>query len=118
MYARESERLAQRLGWRVVNPSLPGFGGSDPLEWGETSMAALSRYVDIVREDLGIGPCVLFGHSMGGAVADRLRRHPRLDIIALIYRDGVATPEWRERDGITARIVGTVLPDVARSPIS
>ena len=31
MYARESEVLAARLGWRVVNPSLPGFGGSDPL---------------------------------------------------------------------------------------
>ena len=31
MYARESELLASRFGWRVVNPSLPGFGGSDPL---------------------------------------------------------------------------------------
>ena len=31
MYARESELLAARFGWRVVNPSLPGFGGSDPL---------------------------------------------------------------------------------------
>jgi hypothetical protein len=38
MYWRESARLAEQLGWRVINPSLPGFGGSDPLDWHDVSM--------------------------------------------------------------------------------
>ena len=46
MYWRESARLAQVTGWRVVNPSLPGFGGSDPLEWGDISMPNLAQQVD------------------------------------------------------------------------
>ena len=43
MYWRESARLAQRMGWRVVDPSLPGFGGSDALAWSQVSMAGLAR---------------------------------------------------------------------------
>ncbi len=113
MYARESERLATRFGWRVVNPSLPGFGGSDPLEWGEVSISALSEHVEIVRRELGITQCILLGHSMGGAVAiDFAARHPDY-VLGVIYRDGVATPEWRERTGVATRVLGTVLPDVA-----
>src|SRR5581483_536570 len=33
MYWRESANLARTFGWRVLNPSLPGFAGSDPLPW-------------------------------------------------------------------------------------
>ncbi len=113
MYARESLCLAERLGWRVVNPSLPGFGGSDPLEWSEISIRALSDHIDIVRQELGIERFVLLGHSMGGAVAVEYAARHHHDIIALIYRDGVATPQWQERHGLPARLVGTVLPDVA-----
>ena len=32
VYWRESARLAGRLGLRLINPNLPGFGGSEPLE--------------------------------------------------------------------------------------
>src|SRR5580698_7448285 len=63
MYYRESARLAERLGWRVVNPSLPGFGGSDPLEWDRISMEALARQVELVLRHLDAGPVVLLGHS-------------------------------------------------------
>jgi pimeloyl-ACP methyl ester carboxylesterase len=113
MYARESERLAERLGWRVVNPSLPGFGGSAPLDWGEITINALSDHIDIVRRELGIGRFVLLGHSMGGAVAiDYAARHAR-DVLGVIYRDGVATPEWQQRRGWPVRLFGSVLPDVA-----
>src|ERR1700734_1138345 len=41
MYWHESARLAEQLGWRVINPSLPGFGGSDPLDWAGVSMEGL-----------------------------------------------------------------------------
>ena len=113
MYARESEMLAERFGWRVVNPSLPAFGGSDPLELADISLEALTDHIEIVRRELGITRCVVMGHSMGGAVAiDFASRYPH-DVIALIYRDGIATPEWSVRKGLTARLVSPVLPDVA-----
>ncbi len=113
MYARESERLASRLGWRVVNPSLPGFGGSTPLDWGDITINALSDHIDIVRRELGIDRFVLLGHSMGGAVAiEYANRHPH-DVLGIIYRDGVATPEWQQRHGWPVRLFGAVLPDVA-----
>ena len=46
MYWRESARLAEQLGWRVINPSLPGFGGSDPLDWSDVSMESLANAGD------------------------------------------------------------------------
>jgi pimeloyl-ACP methyl ester carboxylesterase len=113
MYARESEWLARRLGWRVVNPSLPGFGGSAPLDWGEITINSLSDHIDIVRRELGINRFVLLGHSMGGAVAvDYASRHSN-DVLGLIYRDGVATPQWQSRTSLPTRLLATVLPDAA-----
>ncbi len=113
MYARESEWLARRLGWRVVNPSLPGFGGSDPIEFGELTISALSDHIDIVRRELGIDSVVLLGHSMGGAVAIDYAARKGVDVLGVIYRDGIATPQWQRRDGWPARLIGSVLPDVA-----
>lgn len=113
MYARESEILAERLGWRVVNPSLPGFGGSSPLPAADTSIGAMSDQIELIRAHLGIERFVLIGHSMGGAVAiDYAARHPGR-VSAVIYRDGVATPQWQERHGLPARIVEPVLHGLA-----
>lgn len=113
MYARESERLAEQFGWRVVNPSLPAFGGSDPLELNDISLDAMTDHVEIVRRELGITRCVLLGHSMGGAVAVAFANRFPNDVLALIYRDGIATPEWSIRKGLTARLLAPILPDVA-----
>lgn len=113
MYARESEALAERLGWRLVNPSLPGFGGSDPLPDATVALETLSDHLDIVRDRLGIDRFVLLGHSMGGAVAiDYAARH-RADTLGVIYRDGVATPDWQVRHGWPARLFEPVLPEFA-----
>jgi pimeloyl-ACP methyl ester carboxylesterase len=113
MYARESEILAGRFGWRVVNPSLPGFGGSDPFAWADISMDHLSDQISLIKEHLGIGTMVLLGHSMGAAVAMHYAaRHPD-DVLGVIYRDGVATPAWQRRHGAVARLLAGTLPDVA-----
>ena len=97
MYWRESARLAEQLGWRVINPSLPGFGGSDPLEWQDVSMESLANQVMAIVHKVDAGPVVLLGHSMGGAVAVQFAHdHPRRTL-GLIYRDGVSTPAWKER---------------------
>ncbi len=113
MYARESESLASRFGWRVVNPSLPGFGGSDPLSASVVSMDDLADQITIVKEHLGIDRLLLLGHSMGAAVTMRYAaRHPE-DVLGVIYRDGVATPSWQQRHGAVARLLSAALPDVA-----
>jgi len=113
MYWRESARLAEQMGWRVINPSLPGFGGSDPLEWQDVSMESLANQVMAIVHKVEAGPVVLLGHSMGGAVAVQFAHdHPRRTL-GVIYRDGVSTPAWRERTGIIPALLTPILPDVA-----
>jgi len=113
MYSRESEILATRFGWRVVNPSLPGFGGSDPFTWSEISMDHLSEQIAVVKEHLGIQRLLLLGHSMGAAVAVHYAARNPDDVLGVIYRDGVATPAWQQRHGAVARLLAGTLPDVA-----
>jgi pimeloyl-ACP methyl ester carboxylesterase len=113
MYWRESARLAEQLGWRVINPSLPGFGGSDPLDWHDVSMESLADQVMAIVHQVDAGPVVLLGHSMGGAVAVQFAHdHPRRTL-GLIYRDGVSTPAWKDRHGIVPTLLSPIIPDVA-----
>ena len=113
MYWRESARLAEQIGWRVINPSLPGFGGSDPLEWQDVSIENLANQVMAIVHKVDAGPVVLLGHSMGGAVAVQFAHdHPRRTL-GVIYRDGVSTPAWKERTGIIPTLLSPFLPDVA-----
>jgi len=113
MYWRESARLAERLGWRVVNPSLPGFGGSDPLGWEQVSMKALADQVATVLDRVQAGPVVVLGHSMGGAVAVQYAHDHPGHTLGVIYRDGVATPAWKQRHGPLPAVVSSFAPDVA-----
>src|SRR6202046_4873773 len=113
IYWRESARLAEQLGWRVINPSLPGFGGSDPLEWQDVSIENLANQVMAIVHKVDAGPVILMGHSMGGGVAVQFAHdHPRRTL-GLIYRDGVSTPAWKDRSGIIPTLLSPVLPDVA-----
>lgn len=113
MYWRESAHLAEQLGWRVVNPCLPGFGGSDPLGWHEVSIGALAEQLAHVVDHLGAGPVVLLGHSMGGAVAVQYAHQRPEQTLGIIYRDGVATPAWRDRRGTVHTVMGVFSPNVA-----
>ena len=85
MYWRESARLAEQLGWRVINPSLPGFGGSDPLEWRDVSMESLANQIMAIvhKVDAGPGgpPRPLHGRRRRRAVRPRPpAAHPRADL--------------------------------------
>ncbi len=113
MYWRESARLAEQLGWRVINPSLPGFGGSDPLDWHDVSMEILANQVMAVTAHVEAGPLVVLGHSMGGAVAVQfVHDHPR-QTLGLIYRDGVSTPAWKVRHGVVSSVLAPFAPSLA-----
>ncbi|HTX62869.1 MAG TPA: alpha/beta hydrolase [Acidimicrobiales bacterium] len=112
-YWRESVHLAEQLGWRVVNPCLPGFGGSDPLGWHEVSIGALAEQIAYVVDHLDTGPVVLLGHSMGGAVAVQYAHDRPDETLGIVYRDGVATPAWRDRNGPVQTVMGVISPNMA-----
>ena len=113
MYWRESASLARTFGWRVLNPSLPGFAGSDPLPWEHVNLRAITRQLALLMDQLDIDQAVLLGHSMGGAVAVQFASgHPERTL-GIVYRDGAATPEWRQRRGLVAQLVRPALPDLA-----
>jgi pimeloyl-ACP methyl ester carboxylesterase len=113
MYWRESARLAEQLGWRVINPSLPGFGGSDPLDWHDVSIEMLANQIMAVLHQVEAAPVVVLGHSMGGAVAVQFVHDPPGLTLGLIYRDGVSTPAWKQRHGIVSTVVAPFAPNLA-----
>ena len=128
MWDEQIAALAPR--WRVVAPDLPGFGQSPPGEGGEATIDGWAELVaDLVRQ-LGLGPVVVGGLSMGGYVAFALRRrHPEL-LSALVLADtraGVDTPEVVERrtnqqekvsagktDEVLDAMLGTLLSEETR----
>jgi pimeloyl-ACP methyl ester carboxylesterase len=113
MYWRESSNIAEALGWRVINPSLPGFAGSDPLPWERVTIAEISSVVGHLLDHVGAERAVLVGHSMGGAVAVQFAdAHPDR-VLGIVYRDGAATPGWKHRRGIIVSLLAPVLPDMA-----
>lgn len=74
------EALAGRLnswGWHVVGHDQRGHGASagarGDVPDGERLLRDLAQVIDVLRADaqLGAGPLVLLGHSMGGLVAAR-----------------------------------------------
>jgi pimeloyl-ACP methyl ester carboxylesterase len=113
MYWRESLHLAETFGWRVINPNLPGFAGSDPLPWERVSIRELTNEIARLLDHLGVEQVVLLGHSMGGAVAVQFADlHPERTL-GIVYRDGAATPEWKHRHGMLVSLLSPVVPDVA-----
>jgi len=113
VYWRESARLAHNLGLKVVNPSLPGFGGSDPIAWRDLSMDAMAKKVLGLMDFLEIERALLFGHSMGGCVAIKIATLAPSRVLGIVYRDGAATPSWRQRNGLVAKALYPVGPDLA-----
>jgi pimeloyl-ACP methyl ester carboxylesterase len=112
MYWRESARLANNLNIKILNPSLPGFGGSDPLAWNRLSMKAMGEKIFQLMDELNIGRALLIGHSMGGAIAVQMAVDEPDRVTGLIYRDGAATPSWKYRDGALAKTLSPIAPDL------
>ncbi|MGH9276735.1 MAG: alpha/beta fold hydrolase [Acidimicrobiales bacterium] len=92
MWEPQIEALSSQ--WRVVAPTLAPEAHDPP------SVDAMADTVALVIDELGLGPVVLGGLSMGGYAAFAfLRRHREL-VRALVLADtrpGADTPEVRER---------------------
>ncbi len=115
MYWEESRYLAEGLGLRVLAPSLPGFGGSDPLPWAKVNVYEIAGQVRLLMDHLGIENALLMGHSMGGAIAIAFAEMYPDRTLGIIYRDGAATPAWRKRSGIIVEALRPIAPDVANA---
>lgn len=65
-----------RPGWALLAPDLPGFGGSPRPKGLQPSLASYGRWVAAwVEREVGSGPVVLVGHSLGGSVALHAAAH-------------------------------------------
>ena len=115
MYWEESRYLAEGLGLRVLAPSLPGFGGSDPLPWNKVNIYEIAGQVRLLMDHLGIEDALLMGHSMGGAIAIAFAEMYPDRTLGIIYRDGAATPAWRKRSGLIVEVLRPIAPDVANA---
>ena len=70
-YRAGLRRLAH-LGYHVVAPALPGFGGTRDLEPGNRTFVGYARWVTRFVKAANIRPTIIVGHSFGGGVAIRL----------------------------------------------
>jgi pimeloyl-ACP methyl ester carboxylesterase len=114
VYWRESTRLAHALGVRVINPSLPGFGGTPPFAWEETHIASYAGGVARLLDALEIPTALVLGHSMGGAVAMQLAADYPERVLGVVYRDGVSTPSWKTRRGPFSIALRPIFPDLGQ----
>ena len=64
-------RLAQ-IGFHVVAPALPGFGGTPDLEPGNRTFVGYARWLTRFVKATGITPMIIVGHSFGGGVGIRV----------------------------------------------
>ncbi len=95
------EPWVARLGgdYRIITLDLPGHGLTRAPNGYEPTTTGYADLVDTVARRLGIGPYVVAGNSMGGAVAwkDALR-HPG-DVRALVLVDSAGWPEAKRMHG-------------------
>jgi 4,5:9,10-diseco-3-hydroxy-5,9,17-trioxoandrosta-1(10),2-diene-4-oate hydrolase len=85
-------------GHRVVAFDLPGFGASEmPAE--KISIPGYGRFVDTLLENLGTGPAVIVGNSMGGFIgAEVAIQYPaRVECLVLVNAAGL-TVEYQHHD--------------------
>lgn len=97
------EQLCLRTGRQVVAYDRLGFGQSDPYrdEWGPDFIRREAEtYFPLLREQLGIGDFIAFGHSVGGAMAAHCAAAFPTTCRALITESAQAFIEDRTLAGI------------------
>jgi pimeloyl-ACP methyl ester carboxylesterase len=110
------EPWVARLGgqYRIVTLDLPGHGLTRAPAGYRPTTTGYADMVDAVARRLDLGPYVVVGNSMGGAVAweDALRH--RDDVRALVLVDAAGWPEERRRRGGAPTIFRVLSSPVGR----
>ncbi len=83
--------------WRIVAPDFRGHGGSDHAP-GTYRVPQLVDDVAAVLDDLGTGPVVVYGHSLGGWVGLTLAAREPERVRALIIGDTGIDPRGIDPD--------------------
>lgn len=97
MWSSTIEHLQDR--YRCISLDLPGHGESDKPGAGWYSIAHFARTVEAVAQAAEARAPLLFGHSMGGAIALQLAVDSELAPAGLVLINplvvGPVLPEWR-----------------------
>ena len=103
---------------RVIAIDLPGFGFSDRGPDVDYSHAGQAERVVALLDLLGIQRATLVGHSMGGAIAQRIAsRHPdRVERLILVAAVNAAQPPDAARRGRAAGPMFALVGVAQRSP--
>lgn len=95
---------------RVIAMDLPGFGASEmPRE--DISISNYGRFLESFCDQLGLGPVVIVGNSMGGFIgAEVAISFPaRAERLVLAAAAGISVTNLRRRPTVTAARITTVL---------
>lgn len=95
MYEALMATLADRF--QLFAPDTPGFGLSDPL--GEVSVEGFAAVVRGFIEALEIGPCMVFGHHTGAAIAVQLA-HDYPDVVSAMALSGPTLLSDEQREAL------------------
>jgi pimeloyl-ACP methyl ester carboxylesterase len=95
---------------RVLAVDLPGFGGSEMPDV-EISISNYGRFLESFSDQLGLGPVVVVGNSMGGFIgAEVAISFPaRVERLVLAAAAGISVTNLRRRPTVTAGRITTVL---------
>jgi pimeloyl-ACP methyl ester carboxylesterase len=87
-------------GHRVVAFDLPGFGASQ-MPRDKISIAGYARFVDALLKQLGVGPAIVVGNSMGGFIGAELaiRSPARVERLVLVSAAGL-TVEYQRNERV------------------
>ncbi|MCB0997321.1 MAG: alpha/beta hydrolase [Acidimicrobiales bacterium] len=97
-YRKAHHRLLEQ-GYRVVAPSLPGFGSTTALPRHDLDLAGYAEWVAALLDELGVDePAAVLGHSFGGGVAVQLATEHPGRVRALVLVNSVGGSVWRPED--------------------
>ncbi|MEU0068800.1 alpha/beta hydrolase [Streptomyces sp. NPDC006332] len=101
-------------GWRPLAVDLPGLGRSGGELTPETAtVPALADWVTRFASAVGLsGPIVVAGHDIGGAIAQHLLAHDRLEVSRLALVNSVLYDSWPAPHVARFRDPGTTADDV------